>query len=93
MKKIALMTALAVSSAIAMPAMADNGHHYGNQGMPHDASAHKYIKYNNGNAYGKHKVKHKVKHKKATPKKYAKKYYTVKTTTYKPVTHRVVIHR
>lgn len=79
MKKFALITALVATSAIAMPAMADNGHGR----FHHDASNHKYLKYNNGNAYGKYKNKHKV--------KYAKAHYPVKRVTTYPAKAAMVV--
>ena len=82
MKKLALITALVTTSAIAMPAMADNGHGRFHQ----DASNHKYVKYNNGNAYGKYKNKHKVK-----ANKYAKAHYPVKRVTTYPAKAVVVV--
>lgn len=47
MKKLVLITALIATSAVAVPAMADNGQHHKKAGVHQDASNHKYVKYNN----------------------------------------------
>lgn len=73
MKKLALMTAVLTASAVAVPTMADNGYRHNNHDDHRNASNHKYVKYNNGNAYGKYKNKHNVK-----SKKYTSHYYTTK---------------
>lgn len=77
MRKLALITALITASAVAVPAMADNGRRddMNRMGMRHDASNHKYDKYNNGNGYGQHKNKHNVK-----ARKYASSHYNTRHT-------------
>ncbi len=71
MKKLVLITALIAASAVAVPAMADNGQHHKKAGVHQDASNHKYVKYNNGNYKHKHKAK---------AKKYASNHYTTHRT-------------
>ena len=43
MKKLVLITALIAASAVAVPAMPDNGQHHKKAGVHQDASNHKYV--------------------------------------------------